>query len=563
MKRTLSALTFASLTLAPALALAGPEKLLLTEVVVSPTQAEYVAVHNPGAAAVDLSNYYLADFDAYYKVVTGIAPASTSDFIVRFPAGASIPAGGKQYVSIAGAECFKSSCGIVGLFLGFGVYPTYEILPTIVANGNAGVPDMVVPFMNALGSVRGLTNGGEPIILFYWDGVTDLVTDIDYVAFGTPSAANPTVNKTGVMVNASTYLPDTVDAAVNHAPLSVATTTINTCRVVPFSEGAQIKVGGNGVTGSDETSEDSANTWTGCAVVNPGDSDGDGVTDAADNCPSLANMGQEDGDADLVGDACDNCALAANQTQTDGDADFVGDACDNCALVPNQTQTDSDADLVGDACDNCLMLANQTQTDGDADTVGDACDNCVGVANANQLDGDTDLVGDLCDNCVMAANANQLDGDVDTLGDVCDMCPAMAGPVANGGCPDMGAGGAGGAMGAGGAGGSGGAMGAGGSGGAGGAMGAGGAGGSMGTGGSGGAGGSMGSGGAGGGATTSTTSTTSSSSGGEGGSTAPGSDTPADEGCSCTVAGGETSNGTAALLGALGLALAAGRRRRR
>lgn len=85
----------------------------------------------------------------------------------------------------------------------------------------------------------------------------------------------------------------------------------------------------------------------------------------------------------------------------------------------------------------------------------------------------------------------------------------------------------------------------------------------MGTGGSGGAGGSMGSGGAGGGATTSTTSTTSSSSGGEGGSTAPGSDTPADEGCSCTVAGGETSNGTAALLGALGLALAAGRRRRR
>jgi hypothetical protein len=38
-----------------------------------------------------------------------------------------------------------------------------------------------------------------------------------------------------------------------------------------------------------------------------GDIDGDGVQDAADNCPAVVNPGQADGDGDGAGDACD-CA---------------------------------------------------------------------------------------------------------------------------------------------------------------------------------------------------------------------------------------------------------------
>ncbi len=42
------------------------------------------------------------------------------------------------------------------------------------------------------------------------------------------------------------------------------------------------------------------------------DRDGDGVTDAADNCPDADNPIQEDMDADGIGDACDACPAIAN-----------------------------------------------------------------------------------------------------------------------------------------------------------------------------------------------------------------------------------------------------------
>lgn len=50
-----------------------------------------------------------------------------------------------------------------------------------------------------------------------------------------------------------------------------------------------------------------------------GDSDGDGIEDALDNCPSVSNPDQLDTDGDSVGNVCDNCPAIPNPGQDDSD----------------------------------------------------------------------------------------------------------------------------------------------------------------------------------------------------------------------------------------------------
>jgi streptogramin lyase len=74
----------------------------------------------------------------------------------------------------------------------------------------------------------------------------------------------------------------------------------------------------------------------------PLDSDNDGVLEAVDNCPELANADQADFDSDGVGDVCDG----------DFDGDGLLNTADNCRLVPNADQTDTNSDGYGNLCDS-------------------------------------------------------------------------------------------------------------------------------------------------------------------------------------------------------------------
>ena len=92
------------------------------------------------------------------------------------------------------------------------------------------------------------------------------------------------------------------------------------------------------------------------------DADGDGIVDACDNCPSVANCDQLDTNQDGIGQKC----------EADGDGDGV--VHDNCPEVFNPGQEDSDRDERGDACDTCPFIADWFFEDTNGNGVGDACE---------------------------------------------------------------------------------------------------------------------------------------------------------------------------------------------
>lgn len=133
------------------------------------------------------------------------------------------------------------------------------------------------------------------------------------------------------------------------------------------------------------------------------DADGDGVSDAEDNCPLVPNADQADSDpADEGGDACDG----------DSDDDGIDDVVDTCPAAYNPDQADSDADGAGDVCD----------PDDDGDGWDDAVDTCPLVADPGQVDSDHDGLGDACDG----------DDDADGVDDTTDACPGTPMDVAVG-----------------------------------------------------------------------------------------------------------------------------------
>jgi hypothetical protein len=254
-------LTSASI-LALSTSILAQSTLLITEFVVTPTAGESIEFYNPGPDAVDLSDYYVSDATFagggtfYYNIVIG-APGGGGfgDFSARFPAGASIAAGEYQTVAFADAE------GAFGFFNTFGVLPTYECLGD-GGNDDLSVPDMLEAVAGSINQGGGLTNSGEFCTIFYWDGNSDLVTDIDYVMWGD---TNEGVDKTGVTIDGpdgdavgSTYLADT---AIALQSFSSTHSSGSSMQRVMMSEGVETTLGGNAVNGNDETSENLVDTW--------------------------------------------------------------------------------------------------------------------------------------------------------------------------------------------------------------------------------------------------------------------------------------------------------------
>ncbi len=219
--------------------------LLLSEVVLTPTGGEFVEIVNPTAAAVNLSNFYVSDASQYFRLPAGVAAvaADATDFVARFPAGASIPPHGVVTVALDTAANFTLAYP--------GVAPTYSVASatmTVVTTGTAT-----------------LTNAGEPIVLFFWDGASDKVTDVDIMIAGAPTAANLLANKSAVAIDGpdadsatGAYATDANTLPTQSAPGAAKSTK----RIALESTLVETQAGtGNGVAGHDETSEQLGSTW--------------------------------------------------------------------------------------------------------------------------------------------------------------------------------------------------------------------------------------------------------------------------------------------------------------
>jgi len=221
------------------------DHVVFTEVVLTPSDGEYVEISNPTESGVDLTNYYLTDgtdissSKLYYNlpIEDNYWSGSSTDFICRFPNGYTLAPGAAIKISLRDNSAYESVYGQTpDISLDDDMLSVSEDSDT---KGNPNAPK--------------LHNSSETLILFYWDGSSAIVKDVDYLIWGNNSFA---IDKSGV----DGYLSDTPTSSQSLMP--VHATNEKLVRLDKSSEGMESQANGNGITGHDETSEPLADTWT-------------------------------------------------------------------------------------------------------------------------------------------------------------------------------------------------------------------------------------------------------------------------------------------------------------
>lgn len=273
------------------------DHLLISEVAfgggAGATSTEFIEIFNPTPYVVPMQNYHLTDVSPqqfkYWDIVNGgvtppfgpFSTATNDDFTVRFPASFSINPGQVIVVALDG-NAFSAVTFTPALPAGTPVLAIRN-----VATGQTqmlvfpGTGNFTFTPANAQGATpvtcptAGLTNGGEGVVLFFWDGATApvkaTVTDIDYVFYGTPNTANTRTNKSGLAINKTTT-PTATGTYLTEVPGSEALLSGGTGDSVSrnnFVETGETATGSNGFNGDDEMSEPGSN-WTRGSAPSPG-----------------------------------------------------------------------------------------------------------------------------------------------------------------------------------------------------------------------------------------------------------------------------------------------------
>jgi hypothetical protein len=214
--------------------------------------SEYIEIYNPTTMPVVLDNYYISDDIGYYRIVNGTYPAAqTSDWALRFPAGLSLSPGRVLLLCVTKAGFAGSGAVLTGV-------PQY-FLEMRDTNANT-TDDMILmttgsSFLVTGGSLTNAsTSNGEWVVLYRWNGTSDLVCDVDYASWGANSASNPKMDKTGITIDgpdagaaASAYAADV--AAAGQTNLGTAALAKPNTYQRLAGEVGELPAGGNGCRG--------------------------------------------------------------------------------------------------------------------------------------------------------------------------------------------------------------------------------------------------------------------------------------------------------------------------
>ena len=242
------------------------DHLLITEVFVPSSgnsQAAFVEIYNPTGSPVSLNQLYLANYNTYYNMVNGTYSSNAAHFVVQFPD-----------VQLAVNEALAIATNGSRYHEYFGKYADYEI-----AGNDANTPDII---KLKVGDNPSLSYSGGMIILFAWDGVVDLVQDLDYVPWGVFNTG--WMDKTSVSIDGpdgntdiSTYNNDLAKASQQAQKSLAAAKSLQRSGLVEVDE---ISTGGNGISGHNEATENWVSSFIiadpgpGSFSENPGDGTG-------------------------------------------------------------------------------------------------------------------------------------------------------------------------------------------------------------------------------------------------------------------------------------------------
>ena len=259
----------------PAVTLGIHDHLLISELnsLGQNNSGQYIEIYNPTPQTISLRHYYLstvngASTNDYFAISQGplgnfsplgSAAPGNNEFVVRFPATATIASGQALLIAMEGTSFNNSPAFNAKAEFAMrnpqGGSTQAQMLTWDGATFSATPLNIFISFNINFGVIT----------LFEWNDSTqpDLLTDIDIFAYGLSAGAAEFIDKTGVSLDgvdvdaiASTFNADTSPAsqkaALSHAISGGAGTASHR---VDFTEGTESSSTGNGFNGDIETSE--------------------------------------------------------------------------------------------------------------------------------------------------------------------------------------------------------------------------------------------------------------------------------------------------------------------